>query len=173
MKVVIKSLGDLLFRLSGCGITSRHKKHEFEGYTRPVQEFGEFVTGAVNLVLGPIKEDLGEADESVDAVLCMTDFFVRLGRLHTIREIEEYIITTARVSFHYSRSVSVANIGSQHLVYDYKSFTTIVSKTLKRCLAASNRMTWDHIYSSYAADQEDYPTSYIKKTEATEIEWAI
>ncbi|PMD32998.1 hypothetical protein L207DRAFT_535704 [Hyaloscypha variabilis F] len=92
---------------------------------------------------------------SVDAVLCMTDFFVRLGRLHTIREIEEYIITTAR-----------------HLVYDYKSFTTIVSKTLNRCLAASNRMTWDHIYSSYAADQEDYSTTYIKKTEATEIEWA-
>ncbi|KAN0089565.1 hypothetical protein V8E51_019825 [Hyaloscypha variabilis] len=130
----ITSLGDLLFRLSGCGITSRHQKHEFEGYTRPVQEFGEFVAGAVNLVLEPIKEDLGEADVSVDVVLCMTDFF--------------------------------------HLVCDYKSFTIIVSKTLKRCLAASNRMTWDHIYSSYAVDQEDYSTTYIKKTEATEIEWA-
>jgi hypothetical protein len=34
-------------------------------------------------------------------------------------------------------------------------------------------MTWDHIYPSYAADQEDYSTTYIKKTEATEIEWAI
>jgi hypothetical protein len=46
---------------------------------------------------------LGEADESVDAVLCMADAFVRLGRLQTVREIEEYIITTARVSFHHSR----------------------------------------------------------------------
>lgn len=103
MDVVITSLGDLLFCLSGCGITSRRKKHEAEGYTRPVQEFGEFVTRAVKLVLEPIKEDLGEVDESVDAVLCMADSFVRLGRLHTVREIEEYIITTARVSFHYPR----------------------------------------------------------------------
>ncbi|KAH6695877.1 hypothetical protein BKA61DRAFT_252907 [Leptodontidium sp. MPI-SDFR-AT-0119] len=124
----ITSLGDLLFCLSGCGITSRRKKHEAEGYTRPVQEFGEFVTRAVKLVLEPIKEDLGEVDESADAVLCMADSFVRLGRLHTVREIEEYIITTAR-----------------HLACDYTSFTTIASKTLKRCLAASDRMTWDHI----------------------------
>jgi hypothetical protein len=103
MDVVITSLGDLLFRLSGCGISSRRKKHEVEGYTRPIQEFGEFVTRAVKLVLEPIKEDLSEVDESVDAVLCMADSFVRLGRLHTVREIEEYIITTARVSFHYPR----------------------------------------------------------------------
>jgi hypothetical protein len=34
-------------------------------------------------------------------------------------------------------------------------------------------MTWDHIYPSYASDQEDYSTTYIKKTEATEIEWAL
>jgi hypothetical protein len=34
-------------------------------------------------------------------------------------------------------------------------------------------MTWDHIYPSYAADQEDYSTTYIKKTEATEVEWAL
>jgi hypothetical protein len=34
-------------------------------------------------------------------------------------------------------------------------------------------MTWDHIYPSYADDQEDYSIKYIKKTEATEIEWAL
>lgn len=100
---VITGLGDLLFRLSGWGITSRRNKHEVEGYIRPVQEFSEFITGSVKLVLEPIKEDLGEADESVDAVLCMADTFVRIGRLQTVREIEEYIITTARVSFHNSR----------------------------------------------------------------------
>lgn len=98
--VVITSLGDLLFCLSGSGITSRRKKFEVGAYARPVQEFSEFVTRAVNLILEPIKEDLGEADESVGAVLCMADTFVRLGRLHTVREIEEYIITTAHVSFH-------------------------------------------------------------------------
>jgi hypothetical protein len=54
----------------------------------------------MKLLLEPIKEDLSEADESVDAVLCMADTFVRLSRLQTVREIEEYIITTARVRFH-------------------------------------------------------------------------
>jgi hypothetical protein len=34
-------------------------------------------------------------------------------------------------------------------------------------------MTWDHIYPSYAADQEDYSTAYIQKAEAVEIEWAL
>ena len=34
-------------------------------------------------------------------------------------------------------------------------------------------MTWDHIYPSYAADHEDYSTTYIKKTEATDIEWVL
>jgi hypothetical protein len=99
---VITSLGDLLFCLSGCGITSCRKKQESERCTRPVQALGEFVTGAVKLVLEPIKEDFGETNESVDAVLSITDTFVRLGRLQTVREIEEYIITTARVSFHRS-----------------------------------------------------------------------
>jgi len=100
---VIASLGYLLFCLSGCGITSRRKKYQVDGYNRPAQDFGEFVTEAVNLVLEPIKEDLAETSESVDLVFYMAETFVRLGRLQTVREIEEYIITTARVSSRQSR----------------------------------------------------------------------
>ena len=99
MSEVVASLGDLLFQLSGCGSTSRRKGHELEGRTRPAQDFGEFVTGAAKNILEPVKEDLGEIEESVDAVLHMASTLVRLGRLQSVREIEEYIISTARVSF--------------------------------------------------------------------------
>ena len=57
------------------------------------------MAGAEKFVLEPIRKDLGEIDEPIDAVLCMADTFVRIGCLQTVREIEEYIITTARVSF--------------------------------------------------------------------------
>ena len=67
----------------------------------------------------------------------------------------------------------LTEIETQHLVYDYTSFTTLVSKTLKHCLAASGQMMWDHIYPGYVVDQEDYSTSYIKKIETTEMEWAF
>ncbi|KAH8595674.1 hypothetical protein B0O99DRAFT_152485 [Bisporella sp. PMI_857] len=152
----VTSLGELLFHLSGCGITSRQKKHEIDSYARPVQGVNEFIDGAAKLVLAPIRVDLGKADESIDAVLFMADNFVRLGRLQTVREIEGYIITTGR-----------------HLACDYTSFIALVSSTLKRCLCASDRMTWDHIYPCSAIDQEDYSMTYIKKTEATEFKWAI
>jgi len=58
-------------------------------------------------------------------------------------------------------------------VRDYRSFIAVVSKTLERCLDASDRMTWDRVYPSYAADQEDYSATYIKKTEAIEAVWAL
>ena len=34
-------------------------------------------------------------------------------------------------------------------------------------------MICDHIYFGYAASQEEYSTTYVKKTEATEIERAL
>ena len=34
-------------------------------------------------------------------------------------------------------------------------------------------MTWDYIYPYYTANHEDYSATYIKKMEATEIEWAL
>jgi hypothetical protein len=88
-------LGDLLFHLSGCGITSR----------RPIQDFSEFITGATNNILEPVKQDLGEQDETINAVLSMAEAFVKHGNLQTVRGIEEYIIVTARVSYCRARDV--------------------------------------------------------------------
>jgi len=98
INIAVSSLSDLQYRLPGCGITTRHKEHEVEDYSRPVHDFGEFVNGASKLVFEPIKDALGEIDGPFVTVLCMAETFVRLGRLQTVREIDEYIIKTSRVS---------------------------------------------------------------------------
>lgn len=50
------------------------------------------------MILDLIKTDLDEDEESTVAILSMAGAFVRLGRLQTVREVEEYVITTAHVS---------------------------------------------------------------------------
>lgn len=93
--LVLISPDNLLFNLSGCGITTRYEnRHGISS----VQEFGDFVTTILDLIITPIGETLGKSNDSVDAVLCMTEGFVRSGRLRTVRDVEEYIITTAHVS---------------------------------------------------------------------------
>ncbi|KAN0096820.1 hypothetical protein V8E51_015625 [Hyaloscypha variabilis] len=153
---VITSLGDLLFHLSGCGITSRRRKHGGEHSHRPIQDFSEFVTGTTNNILEPVKQGLGKQDETISAILSMAEASVRHGNLQTVREVEEYITVTAR-----------------YLASGYKSFTTLVSKILEHCLAASDQMTWDRVYPASTTDQEEYSLSYIKRKEATEIVWAM
>jgi hypothetical protein len=116
-------LGDLLFHLSGCGITSRRRKHAGEHSHRPIQDFSEFVTGTTNNILEPVNQDLGKQDETINAILSMAEAFVRHGNLQTVREVEEYIILTARVSYYRAHDVlllildtSTSPVATNHLL---------------------------------------------------------
>jgi hypothetical protein len=89
-------MGDLLSVLSGRGSISRKDGIKFAHPCPPCGTF-EFVDQAPRHFFGPLHREAVQIDETFSGIVAMAEMFVRLGSLHTVREVENYIITVGRV----------------------------------------------------------------------------
>lgn len=89
-------MGDLLTVLSGRGLTSR-KDGIKSAHPRPPWMPFEFLDQAPKHFFGSLHHEAVQIDESFNGIVAMAEMFVRLGSLHTVREVENYIITVGRV----------------------------------------------------------------------------
>jgi hypothetical protein len=89
-------VGDLLNILSGRGLTSRNDGIKTAHPALPWVTF-EFLDQAPRHFFGPLHREVVQIDETFSGIVSMAEMFVRLGSLHTVREVENYIITVGRV----------------------------------------------------------------------------
>lgn len=89
-------MGDLLSVLSGRGLTSR-KDGTKSAHPRPPWATFEFLHQAPRHFFGPLHREAVQIDETFSGIVAMAEMFVRIGSLHTVREVENYIITVGRV----------------------------------------------------------------------------
>jgi hypothetical protein len=87
---------DLLNVLSGSGLTSRKDKIK-STHPRPPRPTFEFLDQAPRHFFGPLHREAVQIDEISSGIVAMAEMFVVLGSLHTVREVENYIITVGRV----------------------------------------------------------------------------
>ncbi|CZR61567.1 uncharacterized protein PAC_11464 [Phialocephala subalpina] len=149
----LSEVGDLLHVLSGRGLTSR-KDGTKSAHPHPPWATFEFLHQAPRHFFGPLHREAVQIDETFSGIVAMAEMFVRLGSLHTVREVENYIITVGR---YLARS---------------DLFAKVVSKTLIQCLIASQSMKWNLLYPNYVQEADEYSIEYINRRENSEKEWA-
>ena len=66
-------------------------------HPRPPWVTFEFLDQAPRHFFGPLYREAVQIDETFSGIVAMAEMFVRLGSLHTVREVENYIITVGRV----------------------------------------------------------------------------
>lgn len=93
-------MGDLLNVLSGRGLTSGKDRNK-STHPRPPWVTFEFLDQAPKQFFGPLHREAIQVDETFSGIVAMAEMFVRLGSLHTVREVENYIITVGRVRLHF------------------------------------------------------------------------
>ncbi|KAF8847515.1 hypothetical protein BDZ45DRAFT_681848 [Acephala macrosclerotiorum] len=150
----LSEVGDLLDVLSGRGLTSR-KDGIKSAHLHPPWATFEFLHQAPRHFFGPLHREVVQIDETFSGIVAMAEMFVRLGSLHTVREVENYIIAVGR-----------------YLARSYDLFSKLVSKTLIQCLIASQSMKWNLLYPNYVQEADEYSIEYINRRERTEKEWA-
>jgi hypothetical protein len=95
----ISEMGDLLNVLSGGGLASG--KDEIKpSHSRPPWATSEFFEQASEHFLRPLHNEAAQIDRIFSGIIAMAEMFVKLGSFQTVREVENYIITVGRVSFH-------------------------------------------------------------------------
>jgi hypothetical protein len=57
----------------------------------------EFLAQTLKLFFRPLHRTAAHVDEVFSGIVAMAETFVRLGVLHTVREVEDYIIAVGRV----------------------------------------------------------------------------
>ena len=92
----ISEVGDFLNVLSGGGMTSGKDGTKPIPSRRPGAEY-EFLAQTPKLFFRPLHRTAAHVDEIFSAIVAMAETFVRLGFLHTVREVEDYIIAVGRV----------------------------------------------------------------------------
>jgi hypothetical protein len=92
-------MGDLLKVLSGGGLTSG-KDELNPSHSRPPWATSEFLEQASKYFLRPLHNEAVQIDRIFSGIIAMAEMCVKLGSFQTVREVENYIITVGRVSFH-------------------------------------------------------------------------
>ena len=64
---------------------------------RPPWVTFEFLDQAPKHFFRPLYREAVQVDQTFSGIVAMAEMFVKLGSLHTIREVEDYIITVGRV----------------------------------------------------------------------------
>jgi hypothetical protein len=88
--------GDLLNVLSGSGLTST-KDGIKPKLPRQPRVTSEFLDQVPRHFFWPLHREAVQIDETFIGIVAMAEMFVRIGSLHTVREVENYIITVGRV----------------------------------------------------------------------------
>ena len=92
----ISEAGDLLNVLSGGGMTSGKDATKPTPSLRPWVAL-EFLAQTPKHLFRPLYRIAASVDEIFSGIVVMAETFVRLGFLHTVREVEDYIIAVGRV----------------------------------------------------------------------------
>ncbi|KAF4632634.1 hypothetical protein G7Y89_g5488 [Cudoniella acicularis] len=150
----ISEMGDLLDVLSARQMRADKNGTNSLPSSQSWIEF-EFFNQAPILVLNPLYSKATHSDKTFCGIIAMAETFVRLGLLHTVREVEDYIIDVGR-----------------SLAQSYDLFVSLVSHTLNQCLKASRSLKWGLVYLSGVEEADEYSTAYIKKRKQHENEWA-
>jgi hypothetical protein len=92
----ISEVGDLLNVLSARGLTSG-KGGIKSAHPRPPWVTFEFLDQAPRHFFGPLQREVVQIDETCSGIVAMAEMFVRVGFLHTVREVENYIVGRVRL----------------------------------------------------------------------------
>ncbi len=171
----ISEMGDLLNVLSGGGLTSGNDEI-MPSHSRPPWATSEFLEQASEHFLRPLQNEVVQINGIFSGIIAMAEMLVKLGSFQTVREVENYIITVGRVSFH---SLCMSSLNSrlillllQNLAHSYHLFATLVSKTLIQCLFASQKMGWNLLYPNFVQETDEYSIPYVNRRQRDEEEWA-
>lgn len=88
--------GDLLNVLSGSGLLSGNDRTKSPQPNRPSIAF-EFVGQAPKQFFEPLRGSAVRVNDIFVGIVAMAETFVRVGFLHTVREVENYIVAVSRV----------------------------------------------------------------------------
>jgi hypothetical protein len=87
--------GDLLKILSGGGLTSQ--QDGMKSPHSPSYYALRSLDQAPRHLFGPLNCHAAQVDDEFGGIIAMAETFVRLGLIHTVREVENYIIAVGRV----------------------------------------------------------------------------
>lgn len=91
----LSNAGDLLKILSGGRLTSQQDGMK-SPHSPPYYALGS-LDQAPRHLFGPLNCQAAQVDDEFGGIIAMAETFVRLGLIHTVREVENYIIAVGRV----------------------------------------------------------------------------
>jgi hypothetical protein len=83
-------------------MTTGRTQKEVDVSSQSLVILNEFINQTSNLCFVPLREIANQVDKTFPGTLAMAETLVRLDRLQTLREVEDYIIAVGRVREHWN-----------------------------------------------------------------------